>query len=182
MDLKKKIQQKHVATILAQYFTKTAEAKYNLTDSFVLCWKLLRWIYKVIGVLPVIILFPNAVMAVSRWFWRNSKCIWRIRRWPWCNGYCRRIWTRQHEFKSWTRLIAELQNCRRCLWCNGYCHRQWTQVQILDETDFISHCTNTLEKGMNPIILRPAIVGQTDFFSLGEATSLGEGKLWIQTC
>ena len=50
----------------------------------------------------------------------------------------------------------------------------------LDETDCISHCTNTLEKGMNPIILPPAmgkIVGQTRFFSLGEATSLGEGKL-----
>ena len=33
---------------------------------------------------------------------------------------------------------------------------------------------------MNPIILPPAmgkIVGKT-----GEATSLGEGKLWIQTC
>ena len=26
------------------------------------------------------------------------------------------------------------------------------------------------------------IVGQIRFFSLGEATSLGEGKLWIQTC
>ena len=25
---------------------------------------------------------------------------------PWCNGYRRRKWTRQHEFKSWTRLIA----------------------------------------------------------------------------
>ena len=25
-------------------------------------------------------------------------------------------------------------------------------------------------------------VGQTRFFSLGEAASLGEGKLWIQTC
>ena len=36
---------------------------------------------------------------------------------------------------------------------------------------------------MNPIILPPAmgkIVGQTRFFSLGETTSLGEGKLWIQ--
>ena len=52
--------------------------------------------------------------------------------------------------------------------------------QILDETGCISHCTNTLEKGMNPIILPPAmgkIVGQTRFFSLGEATSLGKGKL-----
>ena len=25
---------------------------------------------------------------------------------PWCNGYRRRKWTRRHEFKSWTRLIA----------------------------------------------------------------------------
>ena len=25
---------------------------------------------------------------------------------PWCSRYCRRKWTRRHEFKSWTRLIA----------------------------------------------------------------------------
>ena len=31
------------------------------------------------------------------------------------------------------------------------------RVQILDETDCISHSTNTLGKGMNPIILPPAI-------------------------
>ena len=38
---------------------------------------------------------------------------------------------------------------------------------------------------MNPIILPPAmgkIEGQTVFFSFGKATSLGEGKAWIQTC
>ena len=29
--------------------------------------------------------------------------------------------------------------------------------QILDETDCISHSTNTLGKGMNPIILPPAM-------------------------
>ena len=54
------------------------------------------------------------------------------------------------------------------------------RVQILDETDCISHSTNTFGKGMNPIILPSAmgkIVGQTKFFSLGKATSLGEGKL-----
>ena len=48
----------------------------------------------------------------------------------------------------------------------------------------ISHGTNTLGKGMNPIILSPAmdkIAGQTRFYSFGEATSL-EGKLLIQTC
>ena len=55
-----------------------------------------------------------------------------------------------------------------------------TRVQILDEADCISHCSNTLGKGMNPIILPPAMgkrVGQTGFFSLGEAINLGEGKL-----
>ena len=52
-----------------------------------------------------------------------------------------------------------------------------TRVQILAATNCISHSTNTLGKGMNPIILPPAmgkIVGQTRFFSLGEATSLEE--------
>ena len=32
-----------------------------------------------------------------------------------------------------------------------------TQVQILDETDYISHSINTLGKGMNPITLPPAM-------------------------
>ena len=32
-----------------------------------------------------------------------------------------------------------------------------TRVQILDEIDCISHSTNTLWKGMNPIILPPAM-------------------------
>ena len=32
-----------------------------------------------------------------------------------------------------------------------------TRVQILDETDCISHSTNTLGKGMNPTILPPAM-------------------------
>ena len=30
----------------------------------------------------------------------------RFGRCPWCNGYCRRMWTQRHEFKSWTWLIA----------------------------------------------------------------------------
>ena len=50
--------------------------------------------------------------------------LWRC---LWCNGYRHRKWTRQHEFKSWTRLIA------------------------------FSHSTNTLGKGMNPIILPPTM-------------------------
>ena len=32
-----------------------------------------------------------------------------------------------------------------------------TRVQTKDETDCISHCTNTLGKGMIPIILPPAM-------------------------
>ena len=32
-----------------------------------------------------------------------------------------------------------------------------TRVQILDKIDFISHSTNTHGKGMNPIILPPAM-------------------------
>ena len=34
---------------------------------------------------------------------RSLLVLWRC---PWCNGYRRRKWTRWHEFKSWTRLIA----------------------------------------------------------------------------
>ena len=37
------------------------------------------------------------------------------------------------------------------------CNTQWTRVQILDETCCISHSTNTLGKGMNPIIFPPAM-------------------------
>ena len=32
-----------------------------------------------------------------------------------------------------------------------------TQAQILNKADCISHCTNTLGKGMNPIIIPPAM-------------------------
>ena len=55
-----------------------------------------------------------------------------------------------HGFKSWTGLIA-------------------FHIALIP-----------FGKRMNPIILPPAmakIVGQTRFFSLGEATSLGQGKL-----
>ena len=52
-----------------------------------------------------------------------------------------------------------------------------TRVQTLDEADFISQSTNTLEKSMNLIILPPAMTGQIDFFSLGQATRLEERKL-----
>ena len=40
-----------------------------------------------------------------------------------------------------------------------------TRVQILDETDCLSHSTNTLGKGMNPIILSPAMGKKQDRLS-----------------
>ena len=46
----------------------------------------------------------------------------------------------------------------RCPWCNGYRRKEMDtgiRVQILDDTGRISHFTNTLGKGVNPIILPP---------------------------
>ena len=40
---------------------------------------------------------------------------------------------------------------------SSLCMNTATRVQILNETDCISHRTNTLGKGMNPIILPPAM-------------------------
>ena len=57
------------------------------------------------------------------------------------------------------------------------------QIQTLDEIVCILHIANTLGKGMNPTIFPSSyglMVGQTELFNL-IATSLGEGKLWIQT-
>ena len=39
-------------------------------------------------------------------FLANRKVNKSKRKCPWCNGYRRMKWTQQHEFKSWTRLIA----------------------------------------------------------------------------
>ena len=47
---------------------------------------------------------------------------------------------------------------KRCAWCNDYHRRNWTQQhEFKSWTDCISHGTNTLGKGMNPIILPPAM-------------------------
>ena len=77
-----------------------------------------------------------------------------VRRCAWCNGYRCRKWTRRYEFKSWTRLIA----FHIALIPLG---KVWIQL----------------------FSLQLWVNSRADcFFSLGEATSLGEGKLWIQTC
>ena len=77
---------------------------------------------------------------------------------PWCNGYRHRKWTWRQEFKSWMRLIA----FHIALIPLG---KVWIQLFSLQLW------VNSREK-----------VEKTGFFSFGEATSLGEGKLWCQTC
>ena len=57
---------------------------------------------------PFRVIFETLVLFDPRWV-PNSHYL--SRRCPWCNGYRRngyrrRKWTRRHEFKSWTRLIA----------------------------------------------------------------------------
>ena len=46
-----------------------------------------------------------------------------------------------------------------CPWCNGYRRRNWTRRHEFESwtRQCISHSTNTLGKGMNPIILPPAM-------------------------
>ena len=46
----------------------------------------------------------------------------------------------------------------KCPWCNGYRRRKWTRRhEFKSWTDCISHSTKTIGKGMNPIILPPAM-------------------------
>ena len=45
-----------------------------------------------------------------------------------------------------------------------------------DYNEFTLKCWDKDEKDIDNSVTK------TRFFSLGEATSLGEGKLWIQTC
>ena len=58
-------------------------------------------------------------------------------------------WHCCHQSRSYKRTL------RRCQRCNGY--RRRTRVQILDESDCISHRTNTIGKGINPIIFTPSM-------------------------
>ena len=48
--------------------------------------------------MPIVYLLPR-----SNTDWLRIISVLRC---SWCNGYRRRKWTRRHEFKSWTRLIA----------------------------------------------------------------------------
>ena len=52
-------------------------------------------------------------------------------------------------------ILSFINNYWRCPWSQDM--DTMIQVQFLDKTDCISHSTNTLGKGMNPIILPPAM-------------------------
>ena len=52
------------------------------------------WYQQTAGFTPVFLLHIPIYIYIYIW------------RYPLCNGYRRRKWTRRHEFKSWTRLIA----------------------------------------------------------------------------
>ena len=76
------------------------------------------------------------------------------RRCSWCNGYRLRKWTRRHKFKSWTRLIA-FHIALKPLgkeWIRLFSLQLWVNSRA-------------------GLVLQP-----------WRATSLGEGKDWIQTC
>ena len=45
----------------------------------------------------------NSILVTDYLTKMGIKTVWRC---PWCSRYCRRKWTRRHEFNSWTRLIA----------------------------------------------------------------------------
>ena len=62
------------------------------------------------------------------------------KQWPMKNKHC--VWV-PRDFYDYIRSSLEMDTA--------------TRVQILDETDCISHSSNTLGNGMNPIILPPAM-------------------------
>ena len=140
------------------------------------------------------VIYTAYLLESRSWLMDNFLCLnidcigWRLclhaknnHWWVWC------LFGQDHHLRATSSADKCLQMILFWWWfyLGIICKYIYIYIYILDETDCISHCTNTLGKGMNPIILPPAmgkIVGQTRFFSLGEATSLEKGKLWIQTC
>ena len=59
---------------------------------------------------------------------------------------CKRFWQEPEYSLNWKE-----KNAVEKAWIHH------TRVQILDEADCISYSTNTLEKGMDPRILPPAM-------------------------
>ena len=87
-----------------------------------------------------------------------------------------------HDFSYTSQLIYPGDNLKfaiiihtytygRCPWCNGYRRRKWTRwYEFKSWPRLIAFHIALIPLGKDRL-----------FFSLGEATSLREGKLWIQT-
>ena len=56
--------------------------------------------------MSVIFLHENVQYVLPKKLMERQLDIYQFSWCPWCYGYRRRKWTRQHEFKSWTRPIA----------------------------------------------------------------------------
>ena len=107
--------------------------------------------------LSICLLFQNINSLYKSWGLLHSLLMFTF--------YCCNKWYRAialvSRFRRWSRrpgfnLPVESYQilCWRCPWCNGYRRRKWTRRH---ESDCISHSTNTFGKGMNPIILPPAM-------------------------
>ena len=94
---------------LVRELKKTVE---HAGDNYTNCYRYLSFFFFVIGIYPsfpiLSVLSYGLPGQQSRLFCKFFFffCWLLLRRFPWCNGYRRRKWTRRHEFKSWTRLIA----------------------------------------------------------------------------
>ena len=87
-------------------FFKTVLININTNDNSILeqfSWNLSPFINNNLHSITHKCVYFRLSSKVNFSFKINDTKIWRC---PWCNGYRRRKWTRRHEFKSWTRLIA----------------------------------------------------------------------------
>ena len=68
-------------------------------------------------------------------------------------------WKFRLRFPQWPKMMLynSFMEVPMVKWLSSQEMNTATRVQILDENDCISHSTNTLGKGMNPIILPPAM-------------------------
>ena len=89
------------------FFSSLARTRY--LSFFSLAFKFILWSARtakstILQVLFYLFFFLRAII-----FTFGLKCLGKVSKkvkCSWCNGYRRRKWTRRHEFKSWTRLIA----------------------------------------------------------------------------
>ena len=94
--------------------------------------------------------------------------LWLLSPLEWCIGYSNKQNYETKCCRGWNKMIIKFlpshpgshRLCRRSQNLVHMCHMSDSRLYhlgMLDETDCISHSTNTLGKCMNPIILPPAM-------------------------